>query len=43
MRTDKKSRGGRLRLVLARRIGAVETVLDVPENLIISTLEELTR
>jgi 3-dehydroquinate synthase len=42
MRADKKARGGRLRIVLAKRIGAVETVEDVPEDLVKSTLRELT-
>ena len=41
MRADKKARGGRLRIVLAKRIGAVETVEDVPEHLVESTLREL--
>jgi 3-dehydroquinate synthase len=34
MRADKKSRGGRLRFVLPRRIGRVETMSDIPERLI---------
>ncbi len=41
MRADKKSRGGRLRMVLAQRIGAVKTVEDVPEDLVMNTLREL--
>ncbi len=43
MRADKKARDGRLRMVLARRIGAVETVADVPGDLVISTLRNLTK
>ncbi len=39
MRTDKKARGGRLRMVLARRIGVVETVDDVPEDLVAGVLQ----
>jgi 3-dehydroquinate synthase len=41
MRTDKKARGGKLRLVLARRIGAVETMDDLPENIVSSTWQSL--
>ncbi|HEV8385515.1 MAG TPA: 3-dehydroquinate synthase [Candidatus Acidoferrales bacterium] len=41
MRTDKKARGGKLRLVLARRIGAVESMDDVPENMVSSTWQRL--
>ena len=43
MRTDKKARGGRLRMVLARRIGAVETVEDVAEDLVLLTLREIAK
>lgn len=43
MRGDKKARDGRLRMVLARRIGAVETVEDVPEDLVMGTLQSLTK
>ncbi|MBI1750769.1 MAG: 3-dehydroquinate synthase [Acidobacteria bacterium] len=38
MRGDKKARGGRLRVVVARRIGAVETAEDVPEEMVASVL-----
>ncbi|MCL4524576.1 MAG: 3-dehydroquinate synthase [Acidobacteria bacterium] len=41
MRGDKKARNGRLRMVLAERIGAVETVEDVPEEQVKNTLREL--
>lgn len=36
MLADKKARGGRLRLVLARKVGAVETVDDVPQEAVLS-------
>jgi 3-dehydroquinate synthase len=39
MRSDKKSRGGRLRLVLPTRIGHAETVEGVPEKLVLRVLE----
>ena len=42
IRADKKSRGGRIRMVLAQRIGAVETVEDVPDDLMSSTWRSLT-
>lgn len=38
MRLDKKTVGGRLRFVLPSRLGAVELVKDVPEELVIETL-----
>ncbi|MCS7166093.1 MAG: 3-dehydroquinate synthase [Gemmatales bacterium] len=41
MRHDKKVRAGKLRFILPRRIGLVELVSDVPEALVIQTLEEL--
>ncbi len=43
MRGDKKARNGRLRMVLAQRIGAVETAEDVPEHLLAGTLQSLTK
>jgi len=46
MRADKKSRGGRLRFVLLRRIGRAEVASDVPEILVTKTvalLPELVR
>jgi 3-dehydroquinate synthase len=39
MRSDKKSRGGRLRFVLPTRIGHAETVEGVPEKLVLRVLE----
>lgn len=42
MRADKKARGGRIRMVLAQRIGAVETVEDVPEDVVSSSWRSLT-
>jgi 3-dehydroquinate synthase len=41
MRSDKKTRGGRLRLVLPRRIGRVEWGVEVSEQLLAATWKEL--
>jgi 3-dehydroquinate synthase len=41
MRTDKKSRGGRLRWVLPRRIGEVDTGVDVPHALVRNVIGRL--
>lgn len=41
MRADKKARAGRMRFVLPRRIGQVETVGDVPEALVVKVLNDL--
>ena len=43
MRTDKKSRGGRLRFVLPREIGRCEFGVEVPDNLVVAVWEELSR
>jgi len=43
MRADKKTRGGRLRFVLATRIGHAETVEDVPEIAVMRVLEWVPR
>ena len=40
MRLDKKSVAGRLRFILPTRLGHVETVADVPEELVTETLQE---
>lgn len=42
MKKDKKALGGKLRLVLPRAIGRVEVVESVPEDVVLSELEELT-
>jgi 3-dehydroquinate synthase len=42
MRGDKKSRVGHLRLVLARAIGRVEVVADVPEELVLEVWRGLS-
>ncbi|MCS7015456.1 MAG: 3-dehydroquinate synthase [Gemmatales bacterium] len=41
MRHDKKARAGQLRFILPNRIGAVQLVSQVPEQLVVATLEEL--
>ncbi len=41
MRADKKARGGRLRFILPRRIGAVEVVEGIPERMVILLWLEL--
>lgn len=38
MRVDKKSQNGQLRLVLPKRLGEVELVADVPEELVLEVL-----
>lgn len=40
MRLDKKSVAGQLRFILPTRLGHVETVADVPEELVTETLQE---
>jgi 3-dehydroquinate synthase len=40
MRLDKKSMAGRLRFVLPTRLGHVELVRDVPEDLVTAVLAE---
>jgi 3-dehydroquinate synthase len=42
MRSDKKSRGGRLRFVLAKRIGSVQIGRELPEGLIAEVWRELS-
>jgi 3-dehydroquinate synthase len=42
MRSDKKTRGGRLRFVLPTRIGAVNRGVELPESLIAETWAEIT-
>jgi 3-dehydroquinate synthase len=42
MRSDKKSRGGKLRLVLLSKIGSVNHGVELPESLIEETWAELT-
>jgi 3-dehydroquinate synthase len=41
MGADKKTRGGKLRFVLPRRIGKVETISDVPGDVVLAVLNEL--
>ncbi len=43
MRSDKKSRGGRLRFVLAKRIGSVHIGRELPDVLIAEVWRELSR
>jgi 3-dehydroquinate synthase len=43
MHADKKTRGGKLRLVLSRKIGSAETFGPVPPKLVIEALNELNR
>jgi 3-dehydroquinate synthase len=43
MRSDKKSRGGRLRFVLAYRIGHVEIGVEVPDQIVAVVWNELLR
>jgi 3-dehydroquinate synthase len=42
MHADKKTRGGRLRFVLSRKIGSAETLGSIPEKLVIEVLARLT-
>jgi 3-dehydroquinate synthase len=41
MGSDKKTRGGKLRFVLPRKIGKVETVSDVPVDIVAGVLNDL--
>jgi 3-dehydroquinate synthase len=43
LRADKKTRDGIMHLVLPREIGKVEIVNDVPEQVVIETVDELRR
>ncbi|HEV2689375.1 MAG TPA: 3-dehydroquinate synthase [Bryobacteraceae bacterium] len=43
LRADKKTRNGIIHFVLPREIGKVEIVNDVPEEVVIETLDELRR
>ncbi len=43
MRRDKKSRGGKLRLVLPAAIGAVRTGVEAPEEQVLRVLRQLAR
>jgi 3-dehydroquinate synthase len=41
MRTDKKAQAGKMRMVLAERIGRVRVADDVPESLLLNVLTEM--
>jgi 3-dehydroquinate synthase len=43
LRADKKARGGNVRFILPRRIGAVEAAGGLPDRLVLSILKGLTR
>lgn len=43
IRGDKKTRGGRVHFVLPREVGKVEIVSDVPEDVLVSVVEEMGR
>jgi len=43
LQTDKKTRNGRLHFVLPRRIGEVQIVNDVPEQVVLEAVDELRK
>jgi 3-dehydroquinate synthase len=43
LRSDKKTRDGMVHFVLPRKIGEIEVVSDVPENVILEAVKELRR
>jgi 3-dehydroquinate synthetase len=43
LRSDKKTREGVVHFVLSTKIGAVEIVKDVPDNVVLEAVKELRR
>jgi 3-dehydroquinate synthase len=43
LRTDKKTRNGKIHFVLPRKIGKVDIVSDVPERTVLRAVDDLTR
>jgi 3-dehydroquinate synthase len=41
LHSDKKTRNGKVHFVLPTEIGKVEVVNDVPENLVLTAVEEI--
>jgi 3-dehydroquinate synthetase len=43
LRSDKKTRNGRVHFVLPSAIGKVEVVTDVPEEIVLAAVEQIRR